>query len=747
MGDYEQGLPEQPNPDEEKRFAEEAELAGWTEFAQDTNPNPNLVPFFLSKGDVGKKWLGSTLAKKVCDDTNQGWDDSSEYREKRRENHRLFTGFLKKKTFPFDGCANVHIPVMLERILRLTANVYAEIFTDKDLVFGVKPTGPNDYEAAEVLTIHGNWQLRNQLTDFLTQMDKAITLFFLDGSVFCYSWYDKVRRRNRHDILTCEDFVIPFTWETNLIDIADIPWKTRIVRKYPHEVEQMKGEWEQVAKVLSKPPPPWDFMEGKNRQQAADQEGVQPSDGAAAKSGTTGSSSAYIFFEYYGWMKMPGETTHRPICATVSADHKTVVKLFIREEEDWQDRMRFDRQMAELGQYQADVAQFPQQMAAFMALPRDPVSGQPLPGVDPATGQPTPPPEPPVEPPPPQWATANESGEIAPEPIRMVPIEMFSHGRCAYNPSGMLGLSYGDILAAFNASTNEALNRFYDAATFNNIWSLLVAGDIDLGSSNIPMVPGKVIKVKGVIGDSLEKAIKELKPGAPSPDLFNLVRFFGEAADAAVAAPGVLSGEPGKSGETFRGIATRIEKATKQLSSAGIKFLQFLDQILKNNARLNAAFLSDEEIVQVNDDFAENRKFTVNPDGTLAQSITVSRDLYRRNYDVSFTADVRFSSQAQKIAEADEVLAMIMQTPLVQNQALLYAAIANCLRARGKQEMIPLLGKPPPVMPTPLGLPPPAPPPGPPGPGGAPPAAGPSPTTPPPPGAPIQGPQPEAQAA
>lgn len=708
------GVPEQPNPDDKPQEGE-ALLTDWVSQAQ----APNIAPFFL-QSDEGKKWLGE-LAKKVCDETNQGWDDSEEFRTKRREIQRLYTGFLKKKTFPFDGCANVHSPLMLERIMRLSANVFAEIFSERDMIFGVKATGPDDYETAEVLSIHGNWQLRQELTDFLTQMDKAVTLFFLDGSVFCYSWYDKARGRNRHDILTCEDMVIPFAWQTDLVDMSDIPWKTRIVRKYRHEVDEMGDEWAQVEVVTSKPPPAWDFMEFRNREMGAEMEGHRAPEGSKG--------APYLFFEYHGWHRMPGESRARPVCVTVSADHKVVTKFYIRDEEDWRDRDRFDQQSAELDQFQQDTTNFPaaqamfeqasQEHAGMMAMgpQMDPMSGAPM--------EPPPPPQPPTPPVPPKWTQPDETGALTPPaPIKRVPLEMFSHGKCAYNPGGMLGLSYGHVLANFNEFVDEALNRFYDSATLNNVWSLVLGAGLSLGESkSIAATPGKIFKATGVGSDDLGKSMKELRAGPPSPDLMNLTREAMGWADSAVAAPGVLSGEPGKSGETFRGIATRVEKATKQLTSAGTKFLQFLEQILKNNARLNYYFMDEETLVRVNDHFADTRKFTLGPDGAPLAELTLTRDMYRRNYDVSFTADVRFTSQAQKIAEADEILAMVnsvfppippgvpMPDPMA---ALRYQAVAKALRARGATEMIPLLGPPPPLPEAPMGTPvmPPPPPPG-----------------------------------
>lgn len=719
MAGYEQPGDKLSENEENKPLDGEETLTAWLSDVD----SPNLVPLFLGEGEepseAGKKWLGDKLAKQVCDDVKQGLDDSSDYRDKRKTVNRLYTGFLKKKTFPHPDACNAHIPLMLERVQRLAANVFAEIFNERDMVFGVKATGPDDYEAAEVLTIHGNWRLRNELTDFMGQMDKAVTEFFLAGSVFCYSWRDTRLNRNRHDILSVDECVVPYVFRTDQVDLSDVPWKARIVRKYAHELEDLRdsGEWAQVDAVLNGKKPTVDQHEDKTREQGEQREGIK-----AGESTTL----PYLFYDYHGWMRMPGEKRQRPIRAIVSAEDKVVVLLQIREEPDWRDQQRFDQQSAELQQYQADAEAFPMAMAEYQMA-----ASQPPPmDFDPMTGQPVeppPPPEPPMEPVMPAWAEPDETGAVAPKPVKRVPIEMFAHGRCSYNPDGMLGLGYGDVLAPFNKMGDEALNRFFDQATANNSPVLLTANDVLPG--NTALVPGKVIPVRNN-GEDLNKLIKELRPGPANPQLMDIVRYGDEASDGAVAAPGVMSGEPGKSGETFRGLATRAEKATKQLTTAGIKLLSFLDQILKNDAKLNANFLPDNEIVQVNDHLSDYRKFTMEdgpPDPETGapgpkqpkKQLNISREMYRRNFDVTFTADVRFTSQAQKIAEADEILAMINQVfpppapdaPIPDPMAAVrYAATADAMRARGKQDMIPLLGPMPPAPQVPIGTPPPPPP-------------------------------------
>lgn len=751
MATYEQG------PTDADPMEEDVPQPGEESITNFDPDSPNLVDFFLGtskpedSAHPGREFL-SKVAKQACDDTNQGWEDSEQHRQHHKRITSLYIGYLKNKTFPFPGCANVHMPMTLERVQRVTANMLTEIFMDRDLVYGVKPSGPDASETAELLTIHGNWRMRNEMPDFMTStMEEALTEFNLFGSVIAYSYRDQINGRNEHEILSCDDRVVPYVSRARKVDMSDVPWKTRILRKYKHELEDLRdsGEWSQVDEVIKEgsAPPGFDFMTTVVRDLGDGQEGTHKPTEPNTR------NSPYVFFEYHGRYRMPGEKHARPICITVSADKKIVTKFYIREKTDWRDQMRFDRESAELDQFQKDTANFPaameqftatsEQHAQMMAQPPPPQfdpMGMPLP-----PPEPPPAPEPPTKPVPPSWAQADETGAYAPpSPPRRVPIEMFSHGRYAYNPAGMLGLGIGHILRPFNEAADEALNRFYDQATANNCPTVMTTQDVGLGQQ-AALVPNQVKVLKNV-SDDINKVMKEVRPGPANPQLLEWVRTTNEWADGAVAAPGILSGQPGKSGETFRGVATRAEKASKQLTAGAKKFVGFLEQLLKNDAELLATFMSDEEFVQVNDFLADYRKSTKGQD-----TIRVTREMYRKNYDVSFTADLQFTSRAQKIAEADEVLAMVMQTlpppppgaPIPDvNAAIRYHAMADVLRVRGKQDMIPLLGPVPPAPAMPMGTPvmpptPPAPPPGmgpPPGPGGQ--QAGPP--GPPPPGVPLQ---------
>jgi hypothetical protein len=661
--------------------------------------DPNLVEVFV-KSEVGRKWL-KKIARRVREDFDADFESTTEYRERFAADFRIFAGELPPKEFPYKESANAHLPYMLENLSRLQFRAQAELFGDWKQPFGVLKVGTSAEEAeiVDVLTVHGNWQIREQMPDFRRQIgDRGLLLYFCAGDVTCHSYYDTVRRRNCHEVLTCDDFIAPYVYTTTQPDYSDLPHHTEVFYRYRHELQAMRGTWYDVDKVLKREAPGWDDdPETLLAEAVANVHGVEiPTDSKHAP---------YKLLRYQGWLPMPpsqqdgsGEERDRFMEVIMDYTTRAIMSLVVYEEPSWQEKERFDRQTQELEQYRQQKIQFDQmqaevqgQLASFqqqaMTGMMAPEVAQELSAQVQQQAQMMPPPVPPG------WlAEQQEEGVdldlemVAPMPMRKEPIHLYSHGVCIENLKGSLGLSYGRIQAAYNRAADTSLSQFIDSATMANVWSLITDNVVQF-EGGFKIAPGRVNKATGFSGN-LKDHIFELKAQPANPQLFDIVRFMQEVGQSSIQAPNVLSGEPGKSGETYRGIAARIEQATKQLTVATQKYGQFVRQVLKNNARLNAAFLPEEEM-----------RYLLDYKMGQLRHIKIERRLYERNYDVVFESDLRYAPQQQKIAEADEVTQMALQpgTPLMGNLAFAYAAIRKSLEARDRQDMVALLGEPPPV--------------------------------------------------
>ena len=690
------------SPSDEKEFV----------LTEEDEQLPNLVDAFMGS-EAGKRAL-KKLSSRILEDIDGARDAREEYVDRVARDWKLFAGDLPPKTAPFEDCANLHVPIAIENAMRITFHAYGELFGDWTNVLGVLPMGPEDDITAQILTIHGNWQFRQQIPGFKREQHRGLLSFFYIGDVTCHSFWDGYC--NQHRILSPDEFITPYSYTTTRPDYADLPWYARVYPMYRHELEQMRDQWFDVESVLEKKAPSWeDEPEQRIHEAMSELVGIHVPD--------DDKNAPFKLYWYEGYVELPGQDTQRFCKAIIDPRTRAILLLTILETYNWQDKQRYLMQIQERDTYQQATQQFQQaqferqqQEAQLHQLAMDPVAqAEAMQALQALASAPL---EPPV---PPGWMQNPNDPAEEPESPRREPIRLFAHGVCIEPLVGNLGLGYGRILADYNRAANTALDQFVDAATLGNAKSLITTDQIEF-QGGFSVGPGRVNKVRGVSGQQLKDEILPLDWGQANPQLLELVSLAHGNAQEAAQSPEVLSGEPGKSGETYRGLAARIEQATKILSVSTRKYLDFFEQIARNNAFLNSVYLRDEELFLVANHAL--RSLPVSPEALNGRQpgmpapptppgmipIRVGRWMYERNYEVEFRADLRFSSMAQRISEADEIVKMSVEIPvLAQNPQFQYYAVKKALDARGRQDMVAFLGVPPPPVPPPMpGMAPPA---------------------------------------
>jgi hypothetical protein len=651
----------------------------------------NLVAAFLETPE-GKEAL-KEISQTVRDNYDEGYAATEELREREAKNWSIFCGVLPEKDFPYENAANCNVPVMFEATMRIMFRAFTELFPDWDNICGVRSLGPGGEEEAALVTLHTNWQLRSQILDFRRQMFKGMLQFWINGDPTCHSWYDPGRRMNRHEFLSREEFVVPYTAVSTMPDWSDVPYKIKVLHRQKHEIEAMRGIWEDIEAVIEDREPSWnDEPTSHNAEEAAEESGVELTEGSAP----------YKLLWYEGYLDLPGQDRQRYCKVIVDYAKGAVLELSIHEYPNWQDVARYDAQVRELQDFRAQQEfHASQQMMAEAApvamqtsepmevppLPEAPVMTAPeLPGMPPPPEPiPIPPPPPPV---PPSWMRDENDPAETPEPARKDPVHLFVHIPLIEPLVGNIGIGYGNMEADFNRAANTTLNQTVDAATMANCGILFVCDIVEM-PPQLTMMPGKIHKVGGVSPGELKDALVPYTPKGADPALINVTEKMYEFGQRAMQAPDAMSGEEGKSGEPFRGLMARIEQATKQLSAPTRRFADGLEWILKNHAFLNSVHLNEEEIFHV----AESK----DPEVALMAK-KIGRRAYERNYHYEIRSDLRFVTQSQRIGEADELLKMGQAFPqLSTNPAIMWALLAGAFKARGRDDLVALLGpKPPP---------------------------------------------------
>jgi hypothetical protein len=232
-------------------------------------------------------------------------------------------------------------------------------------------------------------------------------------------------------------------------------------------------------------------------------------------------------------------------------------------------------------------------------------------------------------------------------------------------------------------AANITQNQFTDLATLSNEMGLggFMHTNMKLDPGIKTVEPGVIMRVSGIPPADMEKAFFRLNAPQANPQLLQALQGQETAADGISSAPDVLSGQK-EGDETFRGQATRVEQATKQLTVHAGNVVMVLTNVGQNNALLNFMFMPDSKSMDVQD-----------PHTQTSQQITVTRDMYKDKYDILFSADMSFSSRAAKIAEKDDALGMVTKGIPPQIAQLIfpptiYAAIARaCFKARGMYDL------------------------------------------------------------
>lgn len=674
----------------------------------------NLVTEFKAHPE-GRAAL-KRLAGKCLDDFENAWAATEKFRKSNAEIWRLFAGTLDAKDPMFAKMSNCHVPILMENTIRMVFRQAYELFGNWTNVFGVTPIGPDDEKTAKLLTLHGNWQIRKRIKDFKRQIGhRGLLIFDLFGDVTCHSYWDPNHRSNRHEILTANEFVCANAHVSTMPDYSDVSWLAKIVYMDAHELRKMDGMWEDVGATLKNVAPDWDdaTITRELRDEVDKSLGV---DSTAYQKGQ------YRLIQYEGWLNLPGQTRDRYCRIIIDWQTKNVLSLGVHERIDPYDKRRYEFEMKQLEAYQASIRErelFAREMeetrmsAIAMAHTADPSSDAPSQAIimSRAVEEMPPPPELPM----PEWMRGDPNA--VPRDPDFKPIRLFAHGVNIEPIQGILGLGTGSIHAAQNKAANIALSMFVDQGTLGNFKNFLAKGDVRFPNGDkFELEPGKVHKIEGAT--DLGKDIMPLDFGEANPQLIQLVEMLVRFGNTVSNTPEVLSGESGKSGETAQGISARIEQATKMLSVPTGKYADFVSQVLENNAALNAIFLEDVEFFSVN-----NHDPSLGPLGR--QNFSVGRDMYDRPYDVEISADLKFTSTAQRISEADALVQMPGAVEeLAGNFAFKHAVISKSLEARNRYDLVSLLGGPPEPPPV-YGMPtsPPAPPPGtvPPGAPGAPP--------------------------
>lgn len=648
-------------------MADDSQIRSENDSDEDIGPfeydeeSENLVVDFDAHPD-GKDAL-KKIGEEIHTEVVREWEDQEEYRDRWKENWKLFIGNLPPKKAPYQDCANVAVPIVPENMMRLVFKMCGELFGDWSKVYGIAEQGAGDTESV-TMTLHGNWQLREQIKDFSRQMFRGV-LLYLFGDVVCDSYYDEKLKVNRHEMLTVDEYLIPHTHSTTMPDLSDCPWVVRFRWMYKHQLEEKRKVWQHVKDVLKESASTEDEFETKLEDAVADSQGIDKDD---ARSG-----GPYRIIQWTGWLTLPNQDRQRYVRVFMDSRSRKIMMMRIHEEPNWDERIRYEKQMAEMDEYRSlksnyDMALMANGQAGMAAVLQAPA--------------------PPM---PPAWMRDTTNPDEQPEPMEKQPIYLMSHGVCIESLTGSIGIGVANMVAELERAANIVLSQYIDSATLGNIASYIATSDVDW-EEPYQVSPGRINVVTGIGMTDLKNVLMKQETQPANPQMMGIVQVLYNWGQTVGQSPQILSGGEVKSGEPYRSTASRMEMAMQQLTEMTRNFANtILKQILTNNMWLNARLLPDEV------------EFSVPSfEGGAVQRVT--RLMYQQARTVVMGADMRYATMAVRIQEADEIVKMGMASPeLAQRAPFMYWAWRKALESRGRYDMVQYMGPEPQNYPIPFG--------------------------------------------
>src|SRR6185369_11933915 len=309
-----------------------------------------------------------TTAASACYDLD--WNSGKDFRARRVRQVELFCGILPEKPEGHEKIAQIHLSIIAQSVLILHATIHGQLFPPTNYIYGARAVTPAAADRVRRLGLHMNWQVTTRIPEYLPANDRGMMQFLIYGTMFDCWYYDPIERRPCYEVIRTDDLVMPYTSDSVRYDLADVPRKTRKLRKYQHEIEQLAdlGFYVNTETLFAPPddqnagnltPSQVPSMDAAPMQKAEDK-----AQGQTAP--TNDPNGPRLILEQHTWIKLPDEKRQRPVIITFDADTKTLLRLVLREDEDPLDRSRFDREMTEVqartdaltAQHQANMQQW-----------------------------------------------------------------------------------------------------------------------------------------------------------------------------------------------------------------------------------------------------------------------------------------------------------------------------------------------------------------------------------------------------
>jgi transposase-like protein len=588
------------------------------------------------------------LARKVIERHSDDVGAREGRMKKLKQIQEAYALVTKPKSRPFNGCANISTPAVTAPILQISARLFDMTWPSTGRVFNVVPATAADQTYAHTTESFANSYLRYNMSNMGTSMADTIQQKCAYGSSFRRTGWDSYMRRIKSDRISIDDFVAPFAHRTSDPSMADVPHYTLQLHLTWDDIQDYGDEKLFVNTDKIKKENRGDHSVSGFVETTRKIDGVSPGEG--------GDDSPRQVLEHHCRWKLPNDPeTHAAfdgkrhyVYIVVDAATEEVLRVCLREEDDPDDKRRFDRETAKFQQYKAELiayqaalqAQQQQQMLMAAQAAAQPTIAGPM-GVMMA------------QPPPMQMAPLPPEPQAVPvpQPIRKRQITFFTHYRC-FQGEGFYGLGYGDMLLGLAVAMNTIINQHVDGVTLRNSKPAFMSRQVRMQRGSVAVQPGEFIEVDGPI-NQIRDAIMWLDPPQNDPSTVPLIKMLDAMKDTMAGSADLMSGEIPGSNQTKAGMQMLTEQMMMPITVLARQTREEFKHELDKIWRCFGVFLEDEEIAEF-----------LNVDTNQPQQVNIGRWMFSPTVHLVPASDPR--AKSQRVEDHQRLFAYVMSNPFIQ---------------------------------------------------------------------------------
>ena len=315
-------------------------------------------------------FMSPELLKNIGAKVRDRYDRDLQSREPRMKQltalQKMYALIAEKKNLPWQNCANIKTPNLTGPVLQIQARLYDMIWPATGRVFNVVPATIEDQQFSHHAEAFANSYVRYKMPYMSQGLSSTLHGKCLYGSAFRRTSWDAYEGKVRSDSVPIDDFVVAYSFRSKDPSLSDVPRYTMRQHMSEYEIRQHAARGLYVQTELLKRDDSGDTEKTEFREMA------DKIDGLSSEDDIEDDNKIRQILEQHCTWRLPNQPKTHPafdgqehhVYIVVDAFSRTVLRMSLREEDDPDDKRRFDRQAQAYAKYEADLATYEASLSA-----------------------------------------------------------------------------------------------------------------------------------------------------------------------------------------------------------------------------------------------------------------------------------------------------------------------------------------------------------------------------------------------